>query len=148
MEKTANPHSPLRRGVGFGGAVFVVVIIGTTLCQFFLQLALAPEFINTSEFWIQGILSGLVLGVTLGILPAVLIGFLVWSKIAPIKTQAQQKNGLVTHRESESIRDNGSSDKQNAEGATAESARYKRNIIGFALILFVPNMFIWVWLLQ
>lgn len=154
MDENANPHRPLWRGFGYASAVLVLVMIGVTLLQFFLQFALAPEYSNTSEFWIDGILIGIRSGATIGILPAVAVGFLAWSKAAPIKTQLQQKNGLVTQEKNWSIRDDVSSEKQNAQGTTAESARRRRSFIGFALILFVPTilcigfMFIWVWLVQ
>jgi hypothetical protein len=78
-QKTEKSHKkihPFWIGLGFGGAVYVIVLAGVTLLQFFLQFTLAAGSQDTSEFWTQGILISFFLGSALGIPAAVLAGIL------------------------------------------------------------------------
>ena len=90
-EKSRNRYHPLWIGLGFGGAIFIIVIIGVTLLQFFLQFTLAAGSQDTSEFWTQGIVISFIFGSVIGIPLAIVGGFLAGGVAWFIKIQ-QKKN--------------------------------------------------------
>lgn len=91
-EKNNNGPHPLWMGCGVSGAIFVVVMIGVTLLQFFLQFALASGTLDTSEFWIQGIWISFIWGSIIGI-PLAVVGGLLAGGVAWLQKMQQKKSG-------------------------------------------------------
>ncbi|MGZ9165102.1 MAG: hypothetical protein ACXW4U_07990, partial [Anaerolineales bacterium] len=94
-KKSNNGPHPLWIGLGFGGATFVLAIIGVTLLQFFLQFTLAAGFRNTSEFWIQGIFISLIFGSVLGIPVAVVVGLVAAGAAWLIRAQKRMSSCVL-----------------------------------------------------
>jgi hypothetical protein len=91
-EKSDNKNLPLRIGLGFGVAVFIVVVIGTILLQFFLQIGLGGGNLNDPDFYTAGIFLGSIWGCVFGIPIGAVSGFFAGGVTWLIKKQQSEIN--------------------------------------------------------